>query len=204
MRPSPSVAGILLAAGQSKRFGRNKLIEPIDGKPMILSTVNTWLSSPIDLLQVVTGGHQDDIETALSGADIALINNPHFDSGMASSIAAGIASIPSSYDLILIGLADMPYVKADTIKRLIETAARFDPYKKIWVPCHDGQRGNPVLWHRRLAPDLLTLSGDQGGRQLFQRYRDVLTEVAVSDPGILKDIDTPQDLRGPPKKKADQ
>lgn len=196
MTEAPPVAGLILAAGQSTRFGSHKLLAPLDGTPLIRRTAQSWLASRISKLYVVTGHGAPEVAEALDGLDLDLIENPHFTSGMASSMARGVEAAEAKYDLILIGLGDMPYVKSETLDALIDAAHHGTPRTQLWIPRFEGRRGNPVLWHRAAFPDLLALKGDQGGRQLFQAYETVLQEVPVSDPGVLRDVDVKDDLIG--------
>ena len=189
-----SVAGLVLAAGQSSRFGNNKMLAQLPGDLMISQTIKSWLQSKISKLYVVTGAYHDDVERALKDQKAELIKNPSFDSGISSSIAAGIRAAQPDYDYFLIGLGDMPYVRHQTINLLIESAHHAGQDKKLWVPNFNRQRGNPVLWHRSMAPALIALRGDRGGRQLFDDFAAHIQDVVVSDPGILQDIDRPEDI----------
>jgi len=189
------VAGLILAAGLSTRFGGNKLIEPISDEPLIRKTMGAWLNANITKLYVVIGHRSHEIMEALEGLPLDVIENPRFETGLASSVVAGIQHLQGEYDRILIGLGDMPYVMPETLNTLIDAAALGGPNRQIWIPQYDGQRGNPVLWGRSAFSDLSALTGDQGGRQLFQKYETVIEDVCVEDPGILRDIDLRQDLQ---------
>jgi len=188
------VAGLILAAGLSKRFGSNKLIEPLAGEPLIRKTVRPWLMSKIARLYVVIGHQGEDIAETLEGLPLEIVENPDFGAGLASSVAAGLQEVQHQYGRVLIGLGDMPYIKPETIDELIGAASSGRAETQVWIPCFEGKRGNPILWERSAYPDLAALKGDQGGRQLFQDYANVTVEVPVSDSGILRDIDVRQDL----------
>ena len=196
MTQSLSVAGLILAAGQSTRFGSNKLIEPVLGEALIRKTVTSWLKSKISGLYVVIGHQGHDIVQALEGFDFETIANSRFEAGLASSLATGIEELQNKYDFVLIGLGDMPYVKSETMNSLIDAATLNRHNAKLWIPCFQDQRGNPVLWSRSAFPDLAALEGDQGGRQLFEKFETAMQQVPVQDPGILRDIDVKQDLEG--------
>lgn len=190
----PSVAGILLAAGQSRRMGTgNKLLALIDGRPLVRLAAESALESGLSSLQAVTGHMQAEVASALSGLDITMIHNPDFADGMAGSIRAGILALPDDADAALILLADMPGITGEVIDRLI---AAFDPAKgkTIVVPTMSGKRGNPVLWDRRHFPELLRLEGDTGARHLIVANADQVAEVEIGDAARL-DLDTPEALK---------
>ncbi|MBA5776974.1 NTP transferase domain-containing protein [Stappia sp. F7233] len=190
-----NVAGILLAAGQSRRMGSgNKLLATIDGRPLVRIAAENALESGLSSVQVVTGHMQAEVEAALSGLGLATTHNPDFADGMAGSIRAGILALPEDADAALILLADMPGITGDVINRLI---AAFDPTegRTIVVPTMSGKRGNPVLWDRRYFPDLLRLEGDTGARHLIARHADQVAEVEIGEAARL-DLDTPEALAG--------
>ena len=103
-----------------------------------------------------------------------------------------VASYAVPIDGVVVLLADMPGVDAAVVDRLI---AAFDPAggTLIVVPTHDGKRGNPVLWSRRLFADLAAVAGDTGGRHLVGQNADAVTEVEIG-PAVALDVDTPEAL----------
>jgi molybdenum cofactor cytidylyltransferase len=189
----PKIAALVLAAGQSRRMGTNKLLIDLDGKPLIARVVDAVLASRASPVLVVTGHQDAAVRTALGKRDVTFIANPDFAQGMASSLRAGISSLPAGVDGVVVCLADMPAVDAAVIDALI---AAFDPETgaEIIAPDHDGQRGNPVLWGRRLFEDLMQVTGDQGGKALLAANRQALRLVPVDSAGVLLDLDTPEAL----------
>src|SRR5262249_43101369 len=123
----------------------------------------------------------------------AIVENPDYASGMASSLKAGLAALPADIDGVLVLLADMPRVDAAVLDRLI---AAFNPVegRAICLPTWEGKRGNPVLWARRFSPEMPTLAGDVGARHLIGQHGELVAEVAMSDDAVLVDIDTPEAL----------
>jgi molybdenum cofactor cytidylyltransferase len=108
---------------------------------------------------------------------------------------AGLAALPDNISSALFLLVDLPGLTPATIDALIERHRRtLAPV--VW-PEFEGQRGNPVLFDRRLFPDLAQISGDTGGRPLIRAYQDQAGRVAVDDEGILRDVDRPEDLPRP-------
>ncbi|MCW5715881.1 MAG: XdhC family protein [Bauldia sp.] len=188
----PRIAAIVLAAGASRRMGRNKLVEPVGGTPMVARAVDAALASVARPVVVVTGHEPGRVAAALGGRSVTLAHNTAFATGIASSIRTGIEALPDGVDGAVIVLADMPFLTGAAIDRLI---AAFDPAagRSICVPSRDGRRGNPVLWGRAFFAELSALAGDSGGRQLFERHAGAMAEVAVES-GVLEDVDTPEAL----------
>ncbi len=193
-RKEPGVAAIVLAAGRSSRMGgANKLLEPIDGAPMIRRTVEQVLASRASPVTVVTGRDAPQIGAALDGLPVTIVHNPDFATGMSTSLKAGIESLSPDVDAAVICLGDMPALDPATIDAMIEIFA-YEENGEIVVPTRDGRRGNPVLWSRRFFPEMAAVSGDRGARTLLTRYASVIAEAEVDDPGILLDLDTPAAL----------
>jgi molybdenum cofactor cytidylyltransferase len=144
---------------------------------------------------VVTGHQRELVEAALAGLPLRLVHNPDFADGLATSVKAGIAAVPPAADGAVVCLGDMPQVDAELIDRLI---AAFAPEQGALavIPTIDGKRGNPVLWSRRFFPDLMTIEGDVGARNLIGRYGEAVVEVPVTGKAALTDIDTPEALDG--------
>lgn len=188
----PRVAGLILAAGRSRRMGPlNKVLAEVDGTPMVIAAIRSFREAGVDPVLVVTGHEADEIEAALAGAPVEVVRNPRYEDGMGTSVAEGVAALEEIVDGVLIGLADMPRVSADTVRRLLqafEAAAPGDA--SVWVPVHRGKRGNPVLWSAFFFPELETLAGDIGGRALLSDHAEAVHEVPVDDPGVLLDVDT--------------
>lgn len=192
---APQVAAVVLAAGQSQRMGpANKLLELLDGQPLVTRVVDTLLATAARPIVVVTGHEADRVRAALSGRDVQFCHNPDYADGMSTSLCAGIAVLGSEIDGALICLGDMPRVRPAHIEALL---GAFDPAdgRAVVVPMHKGRRGNPVLWAARLFPELRTLTGDVGARALLQRHAQVLCTVPMDDDGVLIDVDTAEALR---------
>jgi len=188
--PAPRVAALVLAAGHSSRMGgRNKLLEVVDGTPMIGTVVDQLLRTPLEWVVVVTGHESAAVEAAVPPPAIT-VHNPSHEEGIGSSVRTGVAALDPSVEGVLICLGDMPSVDPRTVRSLVE-AFRRAPDRGAFVPVHDGKRGNPVLWAAAHFPELLELRGDVGARRLLVARPDVAWEVEVDDPGVLLDVDTP-------------
>jgi molybdenum cofactor cytidylyltransferase len=190
----PRTAAIILAAGSSRRMGKaNKLLAPYRGEPMIAQVVRAALASKADPVIVVTGHEQEQVRAALSAFDVQFTHAGEHDQGMSRSLQAGIAVLSADSAGAAIMLGDMPLVRPETVDRLIE---EFDPWAdaSICIPCHEGKRGNPILLAREFFEEIMSLDGDTGARSIIQKYSEQIVDVAVDDPGVLRDFDTAQDL----------
>ena len=188
------IAGLVLAAGRSTRMGGpNKLLEEINGKPLVRIVAEQALASRASPVIVVTGHQRERVERVLAGLPVTVVHNPDFADGLSTSLKAGIKAVPPDADGAIVTLGDMPQVSAKLIDRLI---AAFDPERGalVVIPTIDGKRGNPVLWARRFFPDLLAVEGDIGARHLIAGYAEAVAEVAIEDAAALTDIDTPEAL----------
>lgn len=194
MENSMRTDAIVLAAGKSSRMGQNfKLLEEINGTPMIRLTCERILKSNAENITVVCGHRASDVQQALEGLPVQFVDNPDFADGIASSIGVGVQSLDKDVDAVLIALGDMPFIESDDINRLIAT---FEPDRgtSICIPTYEGRNGNPVLWGASFFSELPNLSGDIGAKVLLQLYADATTKVEVGNPSILVDIDTPDAL----------
>lgn len=187
----PSVAGVLLAAGSSERFGdENKLLATLDGDPLVCHAARTLAESGVDAVAAVVAADAPDVRTALSGLDLAIHEAPDADEGRAGSIRHGVARA-RSHDAVCFALGDMPRVAPETVDRLV--AAYREGRGSALAAGHEGQRGNPVLFDRRHFDALAALEGAAGGRSVFRAAADAAV-VETGDPGVRIDVDTPADL----------
>ncbi|MDH3236514.1 MAG: molybdopterin-binding/glycosyltransferase family 2 protein [Alphaproteobacteria bacterium] len=191
---TPKVAALVLAAGQSRRMGaRNKLLAEIDGIAMVRRVVEAVIASHAKPVLVVTGYEADRVRGALVGLAVSFVDNPDFDDGISASLRHGLAALPSDSDGVLVCLGDMPRVDASMLDKLISA---FEPEKgtDICVPVHQGKRGNPVLWGKRYFADMGEIAGDVGAKYLIGRHAEAVREVAITEDGVLIDVDSPEAL----------
>ncbi len=192
------VAALVLAAGQSRRMGdRNKLLAPVEGRPLVAHAVASALASKASPVVVVTGHQADKVAEILAGLDILTVKNPGHAAGLSTSLHRGLGALPPDIDGVVVCLGDMPRIAPSVIDRLI---AAFDPLEEraICVPTLQGKRGNPVLFAARFAPEIQEIAGDVGARYLLGEYPELVCEVAMDEDsagtGILLDVDTPEAL----------
>lgn len=188
------VAALILAAGQSRRMGlSNKLLENVDGMPMVTRAVEVALASSAEPVVVVTGYEREKVFTALECSRVEFCHNPDYASGLSTSLSKGLAALPTDIEAVLVCLGDMPRVEATHLDRLI---AAFDPIegRSICVPTHNGKRGNPVLFAERYFSEMKDVRGDVGARHLIGEYADEVCEVEMGHAGVLIDVDSPEAL----------
>jgi molybdenum cofactor cytidylyltransferase len=188
-----TIAAVVLAAGRATRMGANKLLAELEGKPLVRHVVETALGSPTRPVVVVTGNDADAVRHALSDLDVQFVHNPDFATGMASSLKVGIGAVADARGAIVC-LADMPRVSRAHLGLLLDAFEAADDDTAIVVPTFERKRGNPVLWGRGRFAEIATLEGDVGARALIERHPEAVHVVAIDDPGILIDVDTPEAL----------
>ena len=183
-----STAGVLLAAGAGTRFTgpQHKLLADIDGQTVIGRALESLVGASLDAVLVVGGAV--DISEALDDAfgEIALIENERWDSGIASSARCAASwAAKHGHDVIVVGLADQPFVTSAAWQAVAASAG------PIAVATYGGRRGNPVRLAREVWP-LLPHDGDEGARPLMRRLPEIVVPVACE--GLPDDIDTVEDL----------
>jgi molybdenum cofactor cytidylyltransferase len=191
-----SLSCLLMAAGQSKRMGAsNKLLLPIEGKSVVRRSAESLKRLPFKEIIAVTGFESPMIEAELESLGIGFVHNENFPTGMHSSIRAGILALSDTSHGFVVVLADQPWIDDSVFHRLIdEFSLRTGP--RILTSWSDGKRGNPTIISSDFIPEILAEpDGDYGCSYLFKRHPNVVVEVQVQDPGILIDIDTPEDYR---------
>jgi molybdenum cofactor cytidylyltransferase len=195
MPHAPTIGVVVLAAGQSRRMGElNKLLAPVEGKPMLAHAVDAALGAQgIGPIVVVTGHEREQVEATLPGRAVTFTTNPRYAEGLSTSLAAGLAALPDGVDAALVCLGDMPRIAPRLIERLVAAYAPTEG-RSIVVPVHHGKRGNPVLWDRRFFPAMAAVAGDVGARHLIGEHADEVVEIEAGDPTVLFDVDTPETL----------
>lgn len=187
---------VILAAGLSTRFGENKLLKPIGGKPMILRVVENALSARLNPVIIVTGFEQDRALMALReviGSPRLLVTyNPDYRTGRASSVRTGIRSLPRDAPAALFMLGDQPFIDGAFINRLIEFAEAHPDHCVIY-PEYAGMKGNPIIYRRSWFARLEALEGDVTGYALIQQSPAEVARMPATDPFIFASIETRED-----------
>lgn len=183
------IAGLLLAAGRSRRFGADKLCAKLDGKAVIRWSMAAL--SPLDAVYVVIPPGADAVTQALSRLDVRFVVNLGRDEGMASSIRAGIAALPDDVAAVVIALADQPRGSPAVTRALVDRWHVGDV--AAVAPSYLDGRGHPVLFGRACFPALLALRGDVGARGVLEELGDRAATVEVPA-AMPADVDTPEAL----------
>jgi molybdenum cofactor cytidylyltransferase len=194
MDHAPRIAAIVLAAGRSTRMGGpNKLLARIDGVPLVRHAAEAAMGAGLAEVVVVTGHQQEAVRGALAGLDLAFAHNPDFAEGLSTSLKTGLEALGDGVDAVVVLLGDMPRISSALVRRL---AASFAPEagRHVVVPVADGRRGNPVLWGRRFFPELMRVTGDQGGRAILAASPEAIAEVPADLDDVHLDLDTPEAL----------
>ena len=194
---------LILAAGASRRAGGvNKLLaRDRSGRCMIVRTVDAVLRSRVDEAILVLGPDAAGVAAAVEAAvphpgagRLRLTYADRHGEGLSASLRHGVSlAMAGRADAVLICLGDMPLVLPETLDRLMAELAE-DASALACVPVVEERWGNPVIWRRPLFGELLSLSGDRGGRPLLERHALHVRKSAFGDPGVLEDFDTPERL----------
>ena len=181
-----NLSAIILAAGSSKRFGKQKLCVRLPSGNTVIGETILRVERAIAEVRIITNAN---IYACINGENGRLKVCPEANLGMGLSLAYGIKLVQSA-NACLVCLADMPFVKTTTY----QTLAKYLTVNNIVVPVFDGKQGNPVGFGKRYFKNLMMLNGDSGGRSLLQTHADAIQRIEIDDPAILYDIDTPEDL----------
>ena len=177
---------ILLASGSSRRFGGNKLLYEFKGRPLFLYTLERYRRIG-DQRIIVTCYPQ----IAAYASDFQVVPNPDSSLGISHSLQLGLMAAPES-DAFLFGVCDQPHMKKSTVRQFISGYAGCE--KGIGCCSYGGNPGNPVIFGRGYIPELMSLQGDCGGRQILKRHLSDVWYYEVEDPAELADIDTREAL----------
>lgn len=185
--------GILLAAGYGRRFDpggrRNKLLTPLaDDRPVAWHAARTLCRALPGSLAVIRP-HESALAGVLHAAGCRVLECPEADQGMGSALAAAVRASAGARGW-LVALGDMPWLPDGIVEAV---AAAIDRPDRIAAATFDGRRGHPVAFGAAHGEALSSLRGDSGARELLRTH--ALCAVAAADDGVLRDIDTPADLR---------
>jgi molybdenum cofactor cytidylyltransferase len=187
------IAGIILAAGASRRMGSPKALLNYRGETFIDRLVRV-ISAACDPVIVVLGYHADAIRAQVRG-QVRFVVNPDPERGQLSSLQSGLMVVPPESDGVLFTPVDSPAVEPKTVSRLAEAFARRDPATLLVIPRFNSKRGHPVCVSRSVIAELLALPPAGQAREVIRRHADRTQYVDVEDAGVLADIDDPEAYR---------
>lgn len=187
------ISAIILAAGKSLRMGVPKLLLLIEGKSLLQHVIDSALKSKVDDVVVVLGAEAAKLKREIKPGKARIIVNTSYEEGQSTSLRAGLQSINPKSRAVIILLGDQPFINKATINALV------DKYQEsgspVVAPVYNGKRGNPVLFDRSLIPELLSASGDQGGRKIVEKYIDRIATIEIDSAIVGIDIDTWDDYQ---------
>lgn len=187
------ICAILLAAGQSRRMGQQKLLLPFEGQTVIGHIADQIVAAPIERTVVVTATEGEAIRLTLAGKPLTFVVNPDAAGDMLSSVRCGLQAVPAECTAAIVILGDQPTIRAALIADLVR--AFQSRRAKIVVPSCCGQRGHPILFSADYFAEVLTQHDGVGLRGLLQAHPSDVAEVEVADTAVLADMDGPEDYQ---------
>lgn len=185
-----TVAGLLLAAGAGRRFGRPKALLELDGEPFVTRGVRLLTSGGCDRVLVVLGAEAEQARAAAGRAEVLVAQD--WADGMGASLRAGLAALDPDVQACVVALADQPLVGPVAVARLL---AAWRSGARAAVASYAGKQRNPVLLDRSTWSDVAALAvGDSGARGWLRAHPELVVAVECGDTGDPFDIDTPADL----------
>ena len=185
------IAGIVLAAGGSSRFGGAKQLLLWKKEPIVRHVIDTAIKAGLNPVVVVVGSSGEEIKNVISDFPVRIVSNDHWMTGVSTSIREGLSILPKRLGGGIFLQADQPQASPLLIKSLIELHQK--TLSPIIAPQIHGQRGTPVLFDSITFDDLNLLEGDIGGKAIFSKYP--VEWILWHDKNQLIDIDTPTDYQ---------
>jgi molybdenum cofactor cytidylyltransferase len=188
------IAGIVLAAGESSRMGRDKARLGYKNSTFLETILNTLAEAGIERVAVVLGHHGEEIRSALNLGAADVVINHDYRRGQTSSLQVGLEALKSpELEAVVVCLVDHPAVSAQTLRRLVDSFC--ESRAPVVIPIHQGRRGHPVVIGRPLFDELKSLGPGEGANMVVRQHREATQFVEVNDQGILLDIDDPESYR---------
>ncbi len=181
-----NVYGIILAAGEAKRASGRKLSKPVMGKPMLEWVVEKATQSHLAGIIMVAGKEKELAKDLAVLYGIDYVYNPNYIHGMSTSLKMGVESLPEDADGFAVLLGDMPFIRIETINRIIREFVR---EQGIVVPVFRGRRGHPPVFPVSFKKEIGLLEGDEGARSIIQDCRHEVRLLNTQDRGVVLDID---------------
>lgn len=184
---------IILAAGESKRMARPKLLLPFGEKTIIETVLDNAISSKANYTLLVTGGFREKIKQKTKRFPAITVFNPDYKQGMLSSVQMGFRSLPEGAQAAVVLLADQPSISHTVIDKVID--AYYLTSKGIILPSYKKKRGHPVIFDMKYKSEIAALSPEVGLRGIVYGHPEDVYEVPVNTSSILRDIDNMQDYK---------
>jgi molybdenum cofactor cytidylyltransferase len=181
------VAGVVLAAGESRRMGRLKALLPFGDRTVIEQVLHPLLQSDLVSVTVVLGHRAEEIAAVLKALPVHLVTNPNYRDGMTTSVQAALRHITPIPDAYMLALVDQPQLGITPVQRVLTAFNQTD--KGLVIPTWKGQRGHPIILAARYRQDVLALRLDQGLNLVTRGHPDDTLELTMPDDDILRDMD---------------
>lgn len=175
-------------------MGEPKQLLLLGESTVLEQTLENVRQADVDEIVLVLGSFAETIQRRLPASrlkDIKVVLNHNYSQGMASSLREGLAALSTNINASLIVLADQPFTRPETLRRIVDRY--LDSNAQIVIPSYKDSRGNPVLLARSVFPEVMALEGDVGCRAIFASHSDEIAKLEVDDVGILLDIDSKDD-----------
>lgn len=185
------VAAVVLAAGAARRFGAPKQLAPFGGRTLLEVSLRAPLLAGLAKVVVVSGA--TDLAHVMAPYPVELVRHSDWAAGMSTSLRAGLLALPPTIQAAIFCMCDQPWLPPTVIRSLVDA---WRAGAKIAAPTVGGERRNPVLFDRSLWPELLALTGDEGGRPVLRRHAEKIVTVPWADGSLFRDVDTTADLTG--------
>ena len=194
------ITAIVLAAGESRRMGAQKVLLPYGGRTLIEHIIRAIEAGGADEVIAVTGHQADRVVAALSNSSVRIALNEDYRSGMLSSVRHGIRTASLDTDAFLVALGDQPAIRSDVVRLLLDAFRDNDESSEtisgaIIVPTCCGKRGHPVVFSSRFRNEVLSCYDNVGLRGLPAAHPDAVREVPLRNAGILRDMNVPKDYK---------
>lgn len=185
------ISAVVLAAGESKRMGRQKVLLPYRGITVIEHIVRQISEAGIEETVVVVGHEREHIETCLQPYNVKMVVNSLYQNGMLSSVRAGLDAVSEDSRSVMVLLGDQPFVRAEILREVVNHAKGCD--KGIVAPSFQGRAGHPALLSLGYRNEIMQCFDEVGLRGLYAAHPGDVEWVIVDDASVVEDMDTPED-----------
>ncbi len=188
---SSDIAPIVLAAGNSTRMGFPKALLPLGEDTFLTRILGTLEHLELQGTTLVLGREAAQIEARIRDRQVRIVINPNPDEGLASSVKAALSSIDPSSVACLLWPVDQPAISEYLARALIDT---FISSKALLaLPCCGERRGHPVIFHRRLFPEIMDTPLNEGLKRVVLRHQREMVLLPTNEVAVIEDVDTPED-----------
>ncbi len=188
------IAGVILAAGESSRMGRDKALLTFQGRNFVETAISVLRDAKLSPVVTVLGHHAEEIRRASNLHDVRVVVNEKYSLGQTCSLQAGLRALADQeIEAVVLWLVDHPGVSSQTVGLLVDKFR--ETHAPVVIPRYHGERGHPVLISRALFDDLLQLSPGEGANTVMRSHRDRTAWIEVDDPGVRQDVDDPESFR---------